>query len=300
MRSQSSGSLGMGTGALRALRCSSSSGLSARCATKAALKVGEQRRTYCGTMRSPWKIGSIGPRGKPPALQCTCTCCVEVAISPRSSTMRSRSMARTWPRRTTRRMRRSCASSASLRMAHRNIVGSTPVSMRCSRRAASSRSNNSDKEPASRAISSSFTIAARVGRANGAAGCTLARLSTQASRGRIQVMVSGSTSCPSSHRAVSMAVLPPPTMTTPAAGSRWRTSSVGVRQRMPSATAKRGPCVAGTWVSARVASTQRWRASSGRRSPFTSETATPCASTSCKGSQLTRPLASRRWCSTRW
>ena len=248
----------------------------------AALNDGEQRRTYCGTMRSPWNTGSSAARGRPVAEQCTTTWPGGMASSPCANTMRSRSTACTWPSRTTRPMRRSCASSASLTVAQRYIVGSTFGSMRSSSRRASSRANKSGNEAASRATSSSDTMASSVVCAKGRVGWMCARLSSHASRGRTQVMVSGSAPCSSSHSTVSMEVLPPPTITCPRAGSPSCVSSVGVTQRTPSATRKRGPCVAGTWLSARAASTHLRRAVSCVRRPLTSEVATPSAPTSCR------------------
>ena len=51
---------------------------------------------------------------------------------------------------------------------------------------------------------------------NSSVGCVLARSSNQASRDRIQVISSGSTSLSRSHRQASMPVLPPPMTTYPA------------------------------------------------------------------------------------
>ena len=112
-----------------------------------------------------------------------------VGIEPCSRTIRSGSMRSTCPSRTTFSMRRSCSSSRTLTVPPFIMVGTTARSMRSITSSSSRRSNTSSTDSDATIASSCRTTPSNV---RDCPGWKNARLRIHESRGRIQVMSSGS------------------------------------------------------------------------------------------------------------
>ena len=113
-RSQSSGTFGWRLGGQRRFLASRSSRVASTYAMSAEANGSSPIRIDCRVIRPAVKMGVSGAGFRPSAAQCTWRCPGLVGIVPPSRTMRSDSMRRTLPSRTTPSMRRSCSISPEL------------------------------------------------------------------------------------------------------------------------------------------------------------------------------------------
>ena len=177
---------------------------------------------------------------------------------PPSSTTRPGSISLTWPIRTTSSIRRSCSSSACDTMAQRYISGSIDSSIRSRHPAAASRVKRSSTDSANSTDFSCAETSASTCLANCRPGWMPARFSSQASRGLIQVSRCGAMPWRNSHRQVSMAVLPAPTITYRSRASHLGRSFGGMQSTS-------GCDVVGRWPHRRHGDTHKGRVDDPRR-----------------------------------